>query len=350
MSRFIVFSDLHFNLWRYGSHQDTDSGNSRLTNQCEFFDRMCNYAAENNIRYALFCGDFFHTPGSIKTEVLGAAWHSLTKMGRYPRLQFVWLVGNHDQADKAGNLHALDFLGQFGCLANRYNPLELEDLPPIVGLDYTEDADKLKRFLGNVPDDSIVLLHQGVGGVEVNSKGFTLNELLTPDMIPDYVLHAFAGHYHSHKRVSDRLTIPGATMQHNWSDAGEQRGFLDVWIDEGQIHIKHVDSHSFKFNKMPYSTFGSMIEWTESRAFVRVTGVPNAKEATRVKKMLYDHQAQSVEIELVEEDKQQDVESDDFDSLDTLFEEFVDKNGIEGRQLEVGKDVIEGKYEAPSKD
>lgn len=80
-----------------------------------------------------------------------------------------------------------------------------------------------------------MFLHQGVGGVEINSKGFTLNEILTTDMIHDDVAMAFAGHYHSFKQASHNLIVPGSTMQLNWGDQGEPRGWLEVTTDQGQV-------------------------------------------------------------------------------------------------------------------
>lgn len=340
MSRFLVFSDLHLNAWKYGSSIDTYTGNTRLTGQVKFIEFMADYARQREIRYVLFCGDFFHTPGSIRTEVLKSAWASISNCAT--DIEFVWLVGNHDQADKAGNVHAMDFLEQFGTLCSS-GTVSLPGMPPICGLDYTESVDKLKTFLTSVPKEAIVLLHQGVSGVDINSKGFTLNEILNPAMIPDKITHAFSGHYHSYKRVSDKLTIPGAPMQHNWGDCGDERGFLDVVLEGGKVCIKHVNPKvNSTFRKVHYDI---PEEWSGNykNDFVRVVGAPKGMEA-EIKKLL--DSSLFVEVESVL-DRSTNVTRDKFESLETLVDVFISSLDIKGRRLEVGKGLIAGKYEAP---
>ncbi len=58
MSRFLVFSDLHLNLWKYGSYAQTDCTNSRFGNQLRFLDQMAGYAHQNDIKNILFCNFF----------------------------------------------------------------------------------------------------------------------------------------------------------------------------------------------------------------------------------------------------------------------------------------------------
>jgi len=355
MSRFLVFSDLHLNLWKYGA-----VGTSRLDNQIAFLEEMCIYASDNNIRHILFCGDFFHTSGHVKTEVLQQAYLHLNDINRSFGVEFIYIVGNHDQADKQGKIHSLDFLSQFGQCANE-KLLELPDMPPICGLNYTEDPDKLSWWLSwisekhkKVTDGAIVLLHQGVHGVEVNSKGFKLNEILTPDMIPDNVLHVFAGHYHSFKRVNDKLTIPGAPMQFNWGDAGEERGFLDVMYDGRNLHIKFVPSNCRKFIKIDCSGLEDIREELITNGpppyandFIKVINVPNRLIGDDIRKILVnDSSYQFVEIEYQEEENKE-IEAEKFDTFDQLFEEYVKSNKLSGRRLEVGKEVMSNKYEAP---
>ena len=345
MSRFLVFSDLHLHLWHY-RHRTSKNG---LDDQVSFLHRLATYARENDIQTILFCGDFFHTHGNIKTEVLQSAYHTLDFISKgQPLLNFVWLVGNHDQADRAGRIHSLDFLRQFGSVIGTQSHtgdgwIELPGMPPIFGLNYTENTELLGNFLKSVPESSIVLMHQGVSGVEVNSKGFTLNEILKPEMIPDHITHAFAGHYHSFKRVSDKLTIPGAPMQHNWGDAGERRGFLDVMIDGSDVHIKHVDGQCLEFIKVPYK---EAIKFNKSTGdFIKVVDTPASADLAEVRKLLFGMGVSTVEFEYEEENKEV-VDAEEFDSFDKMFSDFTRQSKIEGRKLEVGRDVMNESYEA----
>ncbi|MHA2377599.1 MAG: hypothetical protein ACXAB9_15715, partial [Candidatus Thorarchaeota archaeon] len=70
--RFIIFSDLHLHLWTYGSKL-VAGRNQRLLDQINVLHQMFEYAEERGINNVFFCGDFFHTHGNLKTEVLDAA-------------------------------------------------------------------------------------------------------------------------------------------------------------------------------------------------------------------------------------------------------------------------------------
>jgi len=349
MEQFIVFSDLHLNAWTYGASYDSFGRNSRLENQISALEKMALYAHERDIKYLLFCGDFFHTHGMVKTEVLQGAHIVLEKIKRVWGIEIVWIVGNHDQADKYGYIHSLDILNHYGYYAD-IDYLELPGLPLIHGLSYTEDETDLKTFLEHLKPDSIVLMHQGVSGVEIGSKGFTLNEMLTPDMIPDHILHAFVGHYHDHRMINDKLTIPGAMMQHTWSDAGEERGFLVVTIEGKKIHIEHIDSGDNKFVKLTYKEAMKRSKYNRPvvplQGFYKITGVSNKEHADLIRNTLFNNGALAVEIEM-EVGEKEEVENESFDNFNDLFLEYIAKNNIEGRQLQIGREIKDGNYETP---
>lgn len=352
MARFLVFSDLHLNNWKNGSTVDNITGNSRLTSQLKFIKYIAIYAESNEIEHILFCGDFFHTPGSIRTEVLHHAWRTLRLIKRKnPNLNFFWLEGNHDQADRDGRAFSTGFLEQFGEIVNyvyRDSVMDIDGIP-VSGLPYTEDKYRLEKFLENVPNQSIVLLHQGVKGVEVNSRGFTINELLSPDMVPDKILHAFAGHYHSFKRVNDYLTIPGAPMQHNWGDTGEDRGFLDVLVDLNSVHIKFVPvEFTPKFSKVSYENLDELLGAPNNRSYdiYKIVGVPKGKQqevASIFNK--YNNIMYTMEMKAEGDNQIGSAEVEDFSSV---FSEYVKANNITGRRLEIGNEIISGSYAVPS--
>lgn len=250
MNRFVVFSDLHLHQWSYGSTL-INGRNSRLEGQVQVVKDIIKYCKERDIRQAFFCGDLFHT-STVTAEVSQAAYEAF-KGFEENKITLSILVGNHDQADSVGTMHALS-----GFKYSKYirvcdgavhdGPVQrFERMCDAYLYPFTNSKERLEAWLSRV-SGGLLFLHQGVGGVEVNSKGFTLNEILTPDMIPDSVIMAFTGHYHSHKVVSKNLTIPGSTTQLNWGDEGEVRGWLDVAIDGGSIHdMQLVPANAPKF-------------------------------------------------------------------------------------------------------
>lgn len=345
-SRFIVFSDLHLNSWTYGSKMLGSYG-SRLIHQVYAIERMADYAEANGINNVFFCGDFFHT-SRVSAELSMAAYKALDCLReRVDNLTFV--VGNHDQNDRQGEMHALSFLSRFGLVAD--GKLCYGGMGHLVSaLAYTEDASKLKSFLDNAEKGEILLMHQGVSDIEINTKGFTLNEMLKPDMIPEGV-HAFCGHYHSHKVVNDRLVIPGSFTQLTWADVGDDRGWLDVTIsDSGEKTIKHIDSGAPRFERVDYGSTSSpelndaAREWLSGN-FVRVVNYKGDEGALR--EYMESIGVESLEIAADTGDLHSVIDTEQFSSFDEMFNTFVEKKGLDERSIEIGQQIMSSKYATP---
>jgi DNA repair exonuclease SbcCD nuclease subunit len=297
---------------------------------------MFEYAEERGINNVFFCGDFFHTHGNLKTEVLDAACDAFERGSQ--NLNFFFLVGNHDMADREGHVHSLKFLKRFGQVVDSPTRYFFPPGVPVFMMPYTEDKDKLQQLLDHTEENSIVLLHQGVQNVPVNSKGFVLaGEIFSLDMIPSHVSHVFLGHYHSHKRM-DKATIVGTPLHLTWSDEGERRGWLDVTVEKGEVEILHIESEAPKFISINSS---DKIEGTKGN-FVRLIMDGNTDVNTD------ELEARSVELcsPKKEEDRQELDKKIDLEPL-AVFEEFVKTHKMEGRMLEVGQEIVSNTYETP---
>lgn len=330
--RYVVFSDLHLHAWAYGSRV-IDGRNSRLLDQKKVLLQLAEYVQENDIKEVLFPGDFFHAP-KVTAEVMMVAHEALAELRRHATLY--WLVGNHDMASRSGDIHALSFLSNYGTVIDREFIEDFGDTH-ICGLPYTEDKDRLTAFLKNVPSQSTVLLHQGVSGIELNSKGFTLNELLTPDMIPDRVSMAFAGHYHSHKKVKNNLYIPGSPMQLNWGDKHEVRGWLDVDLSTNEV--KHIQSNTPKFIEIKLDDMGPFDSPQDIAGnFIKIVS-SQAVDSKDVKDLFLP----AASIEIVVEKKQEAYKPiQKFDTFNTLFEDYIKINKLTEKQIQIGKDIVNG--------
>jgi DNA repair exonuclease SbcCD nuclease subunit len=337
--RFLVFSDLHLNLWNYGADLTPYGKNTRLEDQVEFLAHMREYALKNSIKTVFFCGDLFHTHDLVKTEVLQAAVRSFSYWcDDGIRAHFV--VGNHDFADRAGMIHALDFLKELDfTVADTAIHTDVAGFP-VSMMPYTESEDALHEFLHGTREKSLMFMHQGVAGVELNSKGFSLRgEILTEDRIPDDCL-AFVGHYHSHKVVKKNLIIPGSPMQLTWADAGENRGFLDCEVDE-DLNLSMTQIHSrcpLFMNMRPGNALGNAL-----RNFVRFH--EGADPLTEGEEAALKRSARSLEVvPYVEQKENLKIEDKTFDSFNDLFDEFMKSKELDDDLVKIGKQLIGGKY------
>jgi DNA repair exonuclease SbcCD nuclease subunit len=250
--RFVVFSDLHLHEWSYGSTL-IEGRNSRLSQQVQVVQDIQAYCVQHGIENTYFCGDLFHAH-TITPQVSQASYEAF-KGFKEKGIALSVLAGNHDQLDRSGSIHSLSFFSELGQLfdvgghatTTLHSGVYERNGTAFHFLPYTDSADRLRAFLSRI-GEGIIFLHQGVGGVEVNSKGFTINEILRPDMINPGVAMAFSGHYHTFKQVSENLIIPGSTMQLNWGDEGEPRGWLDVTTENGVvIDVKLIQSSASRF-------------------------------------------------------------------------------------------------------
>jgi DNA repair exonuclease SbcCD nuclease subunit len=317
---------------------------------------MLQYAESAGIRTILFCGDFFHTPSRVNTEVLEAA-ASIIQNANGHDIHIYALMGNHDmKTDRLSSINVLHG-SHFHpiCFAQHFDTV---DGIPVSALPYTEDPEILANFLRQVSNrNDILLLHQGVRDVELNSKGFTLNEILGPDMIPDSVIQAFSGHYHSHKKVSDKLIIPGSLMQLTWADKGETRGFLDVRYD-GVLHVRHIDTSDTSYiegftkhisgaNKFVEITSDFLLHSTLQEIksavvnnFVRV--VTSRPLSPKIHKQLLDMRPFSLEVVSEESSEKllDEVDATKFESMTELFEEYVTHCGLEEELAAEGRRIV----------
>ncbi len=247
----LIFSDLHLHNWPYGSSL-VDGMNSRLKAQADVLDVIANAAVHAD--HVVFCGDLFHTHGKLDAAVLEVAWRGFSRIAE-AGVPIDLLVGNHDMADKSMLHHSLHWMKAFNSGAKE-QIFRIIDSPwhdgPFSFLPYTEDKAVIEKFFAE--GNEVCFMHQGVAQVPMGS-GFLIDEILTLDMIPDHVKHVFTGHYHQHNKVSDKLTIVGSTMQHNWSDAGDTRGY--VWYDTETGEIELVDVGAPRFQTLNLGGRGS---------------------------------------------------------------------------------------------
>ncbi len=343
MNKFIVVSDIHLHLWNYGTPF------SRLRSILEDLNAAITFAYEDNIDAILFCGDIFHTHGTISTEVLNETFIIFDRHKHLLRKKAVYIPGNHDLTYKDNDYNnptSICFLKNFGKLSNYISNVEINNNFPIIHcIPYTESEAYLKRGLDLCTDDSILILHQGVSNVELNSKGFTLNELLKPEMIPNNILHAFSGHYHTKKSISSKLTIPGALVQHTFADSEDERGFLEVTIENKNIEILfHPSTNHYKFIRIPYSedlySKRRELQELEMENFIAINNVPS-NETIRLNHFISNNLNSSVKLNILKQSNIEFQKADTkFKSLTELFELFIKQNNLSDSIIQLGKKLI----------
>ena len=332
----LLFSDIHLHTWTYGATV-TDTGyNSRLWAQAAAIQEMINDAVEQGCQYAYFCGDLFHTHGTVPTQALSVAGQMFSIL-RHHGIKVRAIPGNHDMYDRQGQIHALSWLPQ-----EEIRGYWVDGDLPVWALPYTDDEDVLKRFLEDAGqgDGGMVLLHQGVAGVPLSS-GFVLDERLTPDMIPDNV-RAFTGHYHFHRAVTPNLTVVGNLTPLNWGDIDQEKGWV-IWDDETGSLDHRIQTKSPYFISFSGEEDLDIVDGN----FVRYTSPVEPGDMESIRAGLIKEGARTVEFSNVStsEREQQAMKGGDQLTVEHLVEVF--EQDIDDRRKEVGVEVREEKYESP---
>ena len=340
--RILCFSDIHLHNWHYGS-SIVGGMNSRLMDQASVLNQIAQYTYENSVDRVVFGGDLFHTHGKLDSSVLKVAFQGLSRITNpIPRfnpiqpMPAVFLVGNHDTDRKDKSVHSLHWLASTtSCVVDSSFHDKLSGLSY---LSYTESKDEVVDFFKHA--GPICFLHQGIANVPMGS-GFLINEILSADLVPDHVKYVYTGHYHKHTRVSDKITIIGSTLQLNWSDEGDSRGFLVIDTDTGTF--EHVETKAPRFvtiNMNNHLRPNRNNEEPIMGNFVRVTNAEKAFQED-IRQEFTEAGARSVEFVPKEEVKvKMNPISHDIFHLPTIVSEYEKAHNITEERSQVGKELM----------
>lgn len=337
----LIFSDLHLHNWSYGSTVLENGINSRLQDQINIFKVLHRICELQPIKQVVFCGDLFHVPGKLDSDVVYAATKGMADLAHVTGNRPICLVGNHDFKSKSGHTNSVSFLYNICTIISPGSHVIYDFDTDIRGLfiSYTDEPEKFQRLLseGLSRQPDFAFLHQGVRNVSVG-KGFEVpNEILSSDMIPDGTL-AFTGHYHKHKQVSPNLVIVGSPMQHTWGDSGDDlKGFILLDETTGQWTFNNVILPP-KFKQVPYDSFTKV---DVNGHFIRVIVPENFNDVPTLREKIMGMGARSVEF-IFEESK---VEPLPIENYDLSFAGFCKTRHLSDEMVTAGTKIQAGTYE-----
>ena len=353
-NRVVIFSDLHLHPWAFGSRVNEWGYNSRMWAMANAVHEMIQYCDANQIDTVFFCGDLFHTHGKVDTGALLLA-SRIFEHFKQAGIHVVVLRGNHDTASARGyNIHSLKWLDAYDnviVVEKNHTHVNFKGIN-FAALAYTEDAEEIRHFLNvKVKDQDLVLMHQGVAGVPMAS-GWVLDEVLTPSMIPENIKHCFIGHYHEHKRVTDKITVVGSMTHQTWADVDATRGFIDYNLETNEII--QIKSNAPEFCRIDFggdSVLEDDFQHQGPGGFKNK--MINAKnfqgDPDDVRDKLLSWGALAVTFELSDKTSNNGKSlihyTGDF-SVQPILDEY-EKSISNQRTLEIGKEIREESYEVP---
>jgi len=218
--KFLLYSDLHMR--------------PETLRECEMVhDKIGEIAQDMAVDYLLNGGDTHHHRGSIGTRVLDVLYRKRREWYE-AGLKNIDTIGNHDQEDKAGEIHAMKVFEQFDGWKVFDKPTEFE----AKGLDrsiffvpYMLPARMIQVLSGigkvvkgqkrDIPVSDLVCHADVVGAMMGN---FKQTEGVGLEVFERFH-NVFSGHYHMRQKVGNVQYI-GSPYQQNFGEAGQKKGVL----------------------------------------------------------------------------------------------------------------------------
>lgn len=184
-------------------------------------------------------GDTLTTRGIVHTrclDLLQAHYRRWAVEG----LHQIILVGNHDQEDKAGEVHPFKvfeeirnvmvidrptFVGSWGTLENVY-------FFPYMDKITQDDINKAKT-----PSPKAVFVHWGIRGGMKNA-GHADTDGVPQEWLSDFPV-VYSGHYHMHGEIrGTKIVYVGSPMEQDFSEIGSPKGGVLIGSDS-EFHYTH---------------------------------------------------------------------------------------------------------------
>ena len=240
---YAIISDSHHHNWSSFAHTTPEGINSRLETILGETHRAADAVFKAGGNVLVHAGDLFHVRGSVAPSVLNptlATYKMLVDAG----LKIIINAGNHDlegrDATDVGS--AITALREVGCtIVNKPTVLREEGLALVPYIGKVAD---LKAVLEKLQDEMDapncdLIIHAGIDGV---IKGLPDHGLDAEYLAKLKFVRTFAGHYHHHKKLHDRVWSIGALTHQTWGDVGTKAGFLIVNGSEVKWYASHAPS------------------------------------------------------------------------------------------------------------
>ncbi len=227
-----------------------DGVNQREMDVYDAFKQFIDCALKSKPDLVVHAGDLFDSVRPTNRAITFAI-HQILRLSKQ-EIPFVIIAGNHEHPKLKETGHIFSILDHIENVYPIYNanyetiPFEIDgNKITIHAIPQTttkqEFNDNLKKLKPETNADyNILLVHGGVKGIKEFSMN-EFNELIIPTQYLksnfDYVA---LGHYHKYVKVSENAFYSGATECFTFSDAGEQKGFIELELKDGKIKHNFV--------------------------------------------------------------------------------------------------------------
>ncbi len=233
--KFIFTADWH--LSKYNNDKiEPDNLPERLSSIKKVLYNISEYAINNNISCVVVGGDLLHN----KSIIHALAQDILLDFFRNnKRLQFIVIDGNHDKADKKGEISSLKSLDSELNVTRIFQPTKIDD---IFFVPYSYNmVDIIKNN-----SSKYLISHIGLSEGMLNSGISVVSDIKLSDLIGKYET-VLLGHYHKPQEIirdDIKLYYVGSPIELDWGERNEDKRFL--LINTEIDRIENILTNNYK--------------------------------------------------------------------------------------------------------
>jgi DNA repair protein SbcD/Mre11 len=221
----------------------TEEGiNQREQDTYNSFKQFIDYAIENQPDYIIHAGDLFDSVRPNNRAITFAV-NQILRLSKQ-NIPFIIIAGNHEHPKLKETGHIFSVFEHIEHvhpvyhgvyekkLFKKNNKKTVFHLIPQSNLkeEYEKEIKKLKP--DSEADYNIVVSHGAVKGIKAFSMN-ELNELFIPaDFLSKDFDYIALGHYHTYTRLNERSYYSGSTEKLSFTEAEDQKGFIEVNLDK----------------------------------------------------------------------------------------------------------------------
>ena len=234
--RIIHCADLHLDS-KMESNLDKEQALLRRSELIETYERMVEYAHDNDVRAILIAGDLFdktHIRKEVKKRVV-------EQIVSHPEIEFYYLKGNHDRCDFMepgideipANFHMFSDEG--------WTSYECDDVV-VSGMEINSSnvSTLAQRLVLNSAATNIVMLHGQQSDYDGKDGAEIINTTALKGKFIDYLA---LGHIHKYiyEQLDDRgvYCYPGCLEGRGFDETGD-KGFVVLEINDGHIESEFI--------------------------------------------------------------------------------------------------------------
>lgn len=231
--KFALAADIHYDLFQNLTLLRDDMLTDRADEIDMVFKAVIDSVLDVKIERLFILGDLLHRR-NIRSDAINALVYNRLKYAKEKGLKVILIIGNHDQAHIAGNVHAFSLMTDV---------IEVIDTPKILvygGIDflclpyeeYRGSEKSLELLLKKSKNPNKILLgHIGIQDTQLSGFDHISKEPISvKDLHLDKFIGGYFGHYHFPQKIGKNAYYIGSPCQHSLSDIACDRGYMQVEI------------------------------------------------------------------------------------------------------------------------